>query len=559
MKYAMPALLLGLTTVWTGCGDPVAGTDEEESGAETGPVTTGDPGGSTGEAPTTTMTTGEATTGEATTGEPFLPFLARGDVKVARVEANPGVAILLEQDGVPVSGADRNAYLPKGRNALLRAFLDVPDDWTPRALEVRLELSGGGVEKTLSETFMIEGDTLDNDFQSGPYFGLVAADMVPGLKYRVSVWEAAPGQEALPEASEPPVSPQDGPAYVGVESGFAEMRVVLVPVDYAFEECAAVVDGEAHRQSFEDALYQQNGLESLELVVHAPYEVRYSLGVFNGLSQLVGEMSQLRAAEDADPNVYYYALFDNCGRCIGAGGSILAGCTVGLAFDITGPDMADAYARAAAGQLNGSSDDTFVHEIGHTQGRRHIECAGAGTQAAGIDETYPYGGGVIEKWGFGIRDYRLRHPKTHADYMSYCGQTWASDWQWNATYKRILELSSWSMAGPPPSGPGQLIGTIEPDGSEMWWTVPGEFQAARAGATHTLHFDFADGEVTAPAEVRVRPDAATKIVVTGLPAGFDGRALTGLRVRDERGERPIAPGVVRWLHRPGTAAAGSPR
>jgi hypothetical protein len=118
------------------------------------------------------------------------------------------------------------------------------------------------------------------------------------------------------------------------------------------------------------------------LQVHAPFEVRYDLTEFNGLSTLVGEMSQLRAAEGADPNVYYYGLFDNCGECIGAGGGILSGCTVGLAFDITGSDMNDAFARAAAGQLNSSADDTFVHEIGHVQGRRHIECDG-GRHAGG--------------------------------------------------------------------------------------------------------------------------------------------------------------------------------
>lgn len=530
-----------------GCGDSVAGGGEEGGSESTGQASTTD----------ATPTSGDES---SSTGAPFEPFPARGDVVVSRVEVNPGVAIKIEENGAPVGGAERNAYLPKNRDTLFRVFLDVPDDWTPRRLEARLELSGGGVDTTYTDAFQIDGDTIDSKLDSGPFFGVRAEHVRPNVKYRVSLWEAEAGQEALPEPAVPAVSPADGPAYIGVESRLAELRVVLVPVDYAYGECAAAVDGEAERKSFEDALYQQNGVESLEFVVHAPYKVDYDLTAYNGLSKLVGEMSMLRSQEGADDNVYYYALFDNCSRCIGAGGGNgQNGCVVGLAFDITGPDKNDAYGRAAAGQLNGGADDTFVHEVGHTQGRRHIECVGGG-DAAGTDPSYPYQGGVIDKWGFGVRDYRLRHPKTHADYMSYCGQTWASDWQWNATYKRIVELSSWSMAGEAaPTGPGQLVGTIEPDGTEMWWTVPGEFSADRVGATHALQFDFADGVVSAPAEVRVRPDHPTKIVVTGLPAGFDGRALSGLRMRDEQGERPIALDRVRWLHRPQAVSAGSPR
>lgn len=542
MKHAISAVSLALWTVTVGCGD-AAGTTEEDATGATGETTESTPTG-----------------GEESTGEPFEAFPARGDVKIVKVEVNPGVAILVEENGVGVGGADRNAYVPKGRDLLVRAFLDVPDGWKPRKLEARLELTGGGVDKVYSEVFQIEKDSQDNQIDTGPFFGVRAEDVVPNVKYRISLWEAEPGQEDLPEPAEPAISPKAGPGFVGVESKFAELRVVLVPVDYEFGGCSKVVDGEAQRQGLEDAIYQQNGIESLALEVHAPYEVRYDMTDFNGLSQLVGEMSQLRAAEGADPNVYYYGLFDNCNKCIGAGGSILSGCTVGLAFDITGDGMNDAYARAAAGQLNGGSPETFVHEIGHTQGRRHIECAGAGTQAAGTDPSYPYEGGVIGVWGFGVRDFRLRHPMTNADYMSYCGQTWVSDWQWNATYKRIVTLSAWSQADMAPTGPGQLIGTIEPDGSEMWWTVPGEFSAARAGSTHALQFEFADGSAAAPAEVRVRPDSETLIVRTGLPAGFDGRALTGLRVRDEAGERPIALDGVRWLHRGNTvSAAGSPR
>ena len=534
-----------ITALIAGCGDDKAGVDSGD--AETGTGTTGDAEPTT-TTPTTTPTTGE----DSSTGEPFEPFPARGDIKIVRVEANPGVAIPIGLDGAEVDGPGRNAFIPKSRNMLVRAFVDVPDDWTERSLEARLTLSGGGVDTVMSQTVTISQDSYDNDLASTFYWGVEAVDVVPNLKYQIELWEAAPGAELLAEPAQPAIAPLAGPGFVGVESSQAEMRVVLVPVDYKFGNCAAVVDGEAERKAFEGALYQQNALETLEFTIHAPYPVVYSMTEYSGLSKLVSEMSQLRTDEGADPNVYYYALFDNCGGCIGSGGGGAQGCTVGLAADITGPDQNDARYRAAAGQLNKGGVDTFVHEIGHTQGRRHIECTGAGVDAAGTDPSYPHPDGRIGVWGFGILDFSLRHPTAFSDYMSYCGSTWVSDWQWNATYSRIKTLTGWgkSDAGAP-AGEGVLIGAVDPDGQQIWWTGPGGLSSAREpSATHRVIFEFADGEVETTTQVSVREHYATRNIVARLPQGFDARELLGVRWVDESGEHPVAPSAIRRLHGP---------
>jgi len=537
----------------TGCGDDAGAGADEGVQAES---STGMPLTSSGEPATTTGET--PTTGEEL--PPFEPFPARGGIKIVRVEGNSGVAVPIGLDGKGVDGPGRNAFIPGRRNLLIRAYVDVPDDWTARALEARLTLSGGGVDKVLTQTVTITEDSLDSDIASTFYWGVEAVDVVAGLKYQVELFEAAPGAEMLPEAAVPAISPLEGSAYVGVEADLAELRVVLVPVDYKYGTCAALVDGEAQRKTFEDALYQQNAIENLEFTVHAPYPVDYSMTSYSGLSKLVSAMSQLRTDEGADPNVYYYALFDNCGGCIGSGDGVMSGCTVGLAADITGPDENDARYRASAGQLNKGGVDTFVHEVGHTQGRRHIECAGAGVQAAGTDPSYPHEDGRIGVWGFGIRDFSLRHPTVFSDYMSYCGRTWVSDWQWNATYSRIKTLSSWgkSGAGAPKgggqtlaSGAGVLIGAVDPDGQQIWWTGPGDLSSARElSATHRVIFEFADGEVEASAQVSVRAHYATRNIVARLPADFDGRELMGVRWVDDEGEHPVAPSAIRRLHSP---------
>lgn len=512
--------------------------DDDEASAGTSEAT-----GSTGAA-----TEGTGSTG--TTGVPFEPYEARG-VVITRVEANSGVAVPIGLDGAAVPGSGRNAYIPSQRDTLIRGFLDTEEGWTPRDLEGRLTLRfPDGTEKVISEIFTINGDTVAGQLTSGMYFGLKAEDMVPGLQYSLSVWETAWGQEGVPASDPPPQLPIDGSfAPVGVEDVYLNMRVVLVPVDYSYGSCQKVVDGEGLRKSFEDAIFQENPLQGLEFEVHAPYKVNYDLGEFNGLSDLVNDMSQLRAAEGAEPNVYYYAIFDNCNKCIGAGGGISSGCTVGLAANITGAQQSDAWGRAAAGQLNSTAADTFVHEIGHTQGRRHIYCASAGVQAQGTDPSYPYEDGQIHVWGFGIRDLGLRHPTATADYMSYCGNTWCSDWQWNATYARIKTLSSWEMAGAPAPGDGLLIGAITPDGHESWWTAPGSFDGSEErSATHSVRFDFGGRVVDVAAQVSVRPHYPVLNVVVPLPTGFDAEAPT-LRLAAPEGEREITVAPEKLFHR----------
>jgi hypothetical protein len=524
-----------LTMMFCACSDKDAGATDEDSGSSTDAASSGG---------------GEPTTGEPA---PFEAIPARGGIKISRVEANPGIAVPIGLNGAEVGGADRNAFIPRERDTLVRVYVDTPDDWVERELEARLVLSVDGVDTTLTQKAVVKGDSSDNNLASGFYFGVPKEQMLPGLRYQVSLWETQPGQESLPEPAEPARSPLSGTAFVGVETERAELRVVLVPIDYSFGGCSKVVDGEEHRKAFEDAIFQQNGIQSLEFSIHAPYKVAFDMTNFNGLSKLVSEMSQLRTDDNVDDNIYYYGLFDNCGKCIGDGG-VNDGCTVGLAADITGDSPSDARFRAAAGQLNSGSAETFVHEVGHTQGRRHIECAGAGVQAQGTDPSYPYEDGRIGVWGFGVRDFKLYHPTVNSDYMSYCGQVWVSDWQWNATFKRITTLTTWGNAdvAPGPKEDGVIIGAVDPSGQQIWWTGPGGLSEGRTlSATHTVVFEFADGEVEAPAQVSVREHYPTRNIVARLPAGFDERELLGVHLRDEDGEHEsVANVAIRRLHAP---------
>lgn len=82
---------------------------------------------------------------------------------------------------------------------------------------------------------------------------------------------------------------------------------------------------------------------------------------------------------------------------------------------------------------------TFVHEIGHNYDRKHIDCG----NPKNPDGNYPYATDMLDDkaldapstyFGFDSRFLKPIAPDTNADYMSYCGPRWISDYTWRAIF-----------------------------------------------------------------------------------------------------------------------------
>ncbi len=133
--------------------------------------------------------------------------------------------------------------------------------------------------------------------------------------------------------------------------------------------------------------------------------------------------------------------------------------TVGLGFR---PGTA---AIGYAGPVIGG-DETAAHEIGHNFGRKHVSSTDPGCGVpANLDPEYPYPNGIINYpgWDFGLN--RII-PNSYHDYMSYCRDTWISDYTYRAIYDKIVATPSTQLMILESSTDGILVrGQISNDGS----------------------------------------------------------------------------------------------
>ena len=514
---------LGLTVLSSlliGCPAEDPPQEEENTGGNTTEEATTE---ATTTSPTSTPTTSTSTTDGSSSGDGVDGIPATGGIRIDFIEANQGIGVKIGENGRWVGPEGRTAPLVARRVTLVRVFWTVPDDWEPREIEGRITFYlPDGTTITDSEVETVSADsfvgTLDDSFD----FGLMADQALPGVGYSVELYEVDPAF-ADPAVTAPPRLPEDEESVlVGVEDSWQKLKVVIVPFNYDNGgNCVTEPDlTESTMQLYYDKMLQMNPIDTLEIEIHDTLEWNTpleSLGEINSL------LSDLRFEEGAPPETYYFGHIDVCAGGIDGA----AGLAHGIPND---PTMENAYQRVSTGVSYDPelSAETFVHEVGHSQGRSHIACNG---EEGGPDPTYPNKGGDIGEWGFGVVDFMLRHPTATKDYMTYCTPTWVSNFGWNKVYPTIRTLSTWDPEYPGNGAPGPdadpykgslLVGTLLPSGKEIWNTVPGA--VAEHELTDDTQIEFSiGGEVLArqPARVTEIPDSRDLLVVTPLPEGFD--------------------------------------
>jgi hypothetical protein len=126
--------------------------------------------------------------------------------------------------------------------------------------------------------------------------------------------------------------------------------------------------------------------------------------------------------------------------------------------------------------------------------------------------------------------------------MTYCGNSWVSDWTWNKALARIQILTSWEGgdAGPPPPSTALLVGIVSADGHEEWSVHQG-VAPTRLDPSERIEFAI-DGSIAAsvPASVKLLSDDATVMITAPLPVALaEVDAITWLHA-ERRRSIPVA-------------------
>ncbi|MEW5848958.1 MAG: M66 family metalloprotease [Myxococcota bacterium] len=467
MKRASSSVLLALCTACA--GNP--GTQEQQ-------VTTpsaSDRDASVGDAALITEEPDAGETPDAGSVLPTLPRLVTG-LGISKVSVFQAVEVPLVVDGVAVTL--RNAPVVAGKPGVVRVAVSPVSGWSARAVTAVLEVTVDGVSTAVTETHTISGASVEGNASS--FFTLPITPAL-GARYRVLL-TSEDGEVVADGVSSFARFPlEGGTTSLGVEDDLGGVRLVLVPVQYDTDGSGRLPDTSAAQlERYRTVLQSLYPVSNVEISVRDPLPWSRNptwTGNFN-FGRLNDDLIDLRVADGADDDVYYYGLvapddsFDAyCGNS----------CVTGQSYVVDDPVDADIRVGGGMGFSGEDSAWTLAHELGHMHGRYHAPC-----DVDDWDEDYPYTDGAIGVWGYDDRTGEYVDPDVATDFMGYCENNWTSDYTYRALFDRVAELNT-------------LVQTLD---------LPRQ-------AVRILHVD-AQGEPWWGARVQVRPRLRAQVAIRFL-------------------------------------------
>ncbi len=475
--------------------------------------------------------------------EPELRYAHAGGIRLNQLLVNQAVEVEVVAGNEVRAGESYSVKLLADRPMMVRATFSAHHEFEPRELlgqltirypEGELDDEGEPLDELVLDSLVeVTGDS-DPTRLTGTFAWYVERQYVrPGMRLRVDAYEPEPlaegESEPDPDPEAPPAERIDAPALPWAQSDVAleiatdpmRMKVVLVPIEHQLGDCVAKAEvDDADVVAMQRDLEENNPVQSTEFSVREPMIYTDPIGEQDkGFSPILSQLAQLRDADGAAPNVYYYGLVATCDGYPGG----LAGQAFGIP---SAPDPEQAYQHVAAGRWVGEGSaaaETFVHELGHLIGRYHVRCSGS---EAGVDQGYPHPGGVTGVWGFGIYDSTLHSPAGSRDYMTYCANEWVSDYGYNHAWEFIQAYTALEGAAVE-LGDEILVGTVYADGTSEFWTTRGKVTGERDGA-HFVTWDVQGELVVVEAGVADQPDGDAWVVTAALPEGVGAQARFAL-------------------------------
>lgn len=476
--------------------------------------------------------------GDGETGEPEDYGPVRGDLDITAIEVSQSVVQPVYLDGEVLNPATYGVPLVPGRHMWVRALWDPPLEWTPRPLTARLHIEFPDGEEVVYEDRETEkghppvvvGKSSPTDMLTSFYWRLDPEDVVPGIRYSVTVVEPEPASD-IPASTGKTRWPREENTALPIQSAPTSLRVSLVGVRYNVPGCSSDTSNlsEEEIESIRSGFEVWSAIESNSVVIDTSLSIDVTTPTDPfGLLELVGP---IRAQYPEIPDAFFYILLNDC--------TPFPNGVLGVApVNSDPPQLGEATMRYGAGLWHPSdvreSVNTAIHEVGHSQGALHAPCGGVD----GPDPAYPHANATLGARGLDPLTAQFYAPEAYTDFMSYCRPYWISDYRFTKSYTVQSVLTSFANAGKqqPPTPPTGytgvvLTGIVQPDGETRWWInenpMPPE---VRPDSELRLGLRTRAGEFELAADSRLLPEMqGARLVTVPLVDGLEIETVTDIQ------------------------------
>ena len=389
----------------------------------------------TGNGAITALATGQSqitATAGGKSGSAMLTVVSTGDFSIIDAQFTQGVQL---QDGsIPMVLGGNAAVV----NVLVRA--NVPGT-VPMQVVLRLFDAAGVAVRT---------DTTLTSGTLGPSPGYAT----PSAQFLVPASAIATGLHWQVERDPKHLVPDDSSANdVFPRSGHAALATIAVPpLNVRFVPVVLVANGNATGEisaatipQYLQTLLSIHPLGAVNAHVGAAYTTTAGFGTAPSggaapfWQQLLSELDLARLADPDEPTANWYGVVRppagfNYTSYGGFSYIPTAGTSTGAGTRTSAGVQIDWFNRPTQAR------DLVAHEIGHTFGRQHAPCGGAG---APLDANYPVAGGTLDvpghdvfSWASGFAASAATVPVSTGDVMGYCFPVWASAY----TYRAVMDF-----------------------------------------------------------------------------------------------------------------------